>query len=109
MRFINNNNCGVMALFPVRTRKFIEKLTLKHGDKLEISQVQYNGLDSPVLVKCYVHGYFEMKPRYLMKYDQPCAQCRADARSGVVTVCSSAHEILLPAEIRQLLNHVFRP
>lgn len=98
-----------METFSIRQKKFMDKAIQRFGGKLDLSKVHYENIDSPVTVKCLKHGYFDIKARYLMKYEQPCAKCRSEEREGVVTVCSTQHEVLLPSDIQLLINRVFQP
>lgn len=92
-----------------RQQQFMAKLTKRHGDKLDLSMVRYENFEWPVTVRCPSHGVFEIKPRYLMKYNQPCRQCRLERRDSKMMVCSSPHDAVLSAQVSALLNQVFQP
>ena len=44
------------------TKRFIEKATLKHGNKYDYSKVEYNGCNEKVNIICPEHGEFLQKP-----------------------------------------------
>lgn len=100
---------SLMETLTSRQQQFMVKLTQRHGDKLDLSTAYYEHFDWPVTVRCPLHGAFEMKPRHLMKHEQPCKTCRTMAREGKVVVYSSAHEVLPTSSALSLLNKVFQP
>lgn len=82
-----------------RQQQFMAKLIRRHDDKLDFSMVHYENFEWPVTVRCLLYGVFEIKPRYLMKYNQPCRQCRLELRESKVMVCSSPHHGLPSAQV----------
>lgn len=73
-----------------RQQQFMATLTKRHGDKLDLSMVHYEGYDWPVTVRCHLHGIFEMKPRFLIKHERPFDKCRLERRENKLSL-PSAH------------------
>ncbi|WP_407531841.1 hypothetical protein [Vibrio parahaemolyticus] len=98
-----------METLLVRQEKFLANLIKKHGNKLDVSMVDYVNYDSPVRVRCPMHGVFEMKPRHLLKHAHPCELCRALVKVGQALPDGFPKEINAEAPAHQrLLVKVFR-
>lgn len=57
------------------TQKFIEKARIVHGDKYDYSMVEYKGCYDKVIVRCPIHGYFEITPSAHINGRQGCPKC----------------------------------
>lgn len=54
----------------------IQRFKEKHGDKYDYSEVDYQGVDTPVKIRCKKHGYFWQTPYHHMT-DNGCPFCKA--------------------------------
>jgi hypothetical protein len=59
------------------TKVFIEKSKSINNDKYDYSEVEYKNMKTPVIIKCPIHGPFEMRPeKHLL--GQGCPKCRGE-------------------------------
>ena len=76
------------------TNKFIAKAQARYGDKFDYSRVDYVNSYTPVTIFCPIHGEFQVKPCYFLKYKYGCPKCGYSAagrkRCGVNNV---AHRV----------------
>lgn len=54
----------------------IQRFKEKHGDEYDYSEVDYQGVDTPVKIRCKKHGYFWQTPYHHMT-DNGCPFCKA--------------------------------
>lgn len=65
----------------VKNSEFIEKLRVIHGDKYDLSCVEYVNAKTKIKVGCYKHGYFEILPSVFLKGCE-CPKCKGRGLSN---------------------------
>lgn len=58
------------------THSFIQKCKEIHMDRYDYSMTTYNGMMSPIIVKCSVHGYFRIVANKHLNCGQGCSLCK---------------------------------
>jgi len=64
-----------------KTKKFIEKAKLKHGDKFNYEKTEYKGCRKKLIITCYKHGDFEQTSENHLMYNTGCKECNLTERS----------------------------
>ena len=59
---------------------FLTKAKDKFGDKFDYSKVEYVDVDTPVLIRCSKHGWFEQTPYQHLKSVYGCEECANEGR-----------------------------
>lgn len=57
------------------TDDFIEMSKSKFGNKFNYDEVIYNGLDKNIILKCPIHGKFEIRPDAHLRSNTGCPKC----------------------------------
>lgn len=58
-----------------RKQEFIQKAKNKFGDKFDYSKVEYVNVDTKVLIKCPIHGFFWQSPYKHLQSHTGCPKC----------------------------------
>jgi hypothetical protein len=59
----------------MKTKNFIEKAKLKHGNKYDYSLIKYINNETEVEIICPIHGIFKQKPKKHINRGQNCPKC----------------------------------
>lgn len=57
------------------TDDFVIKLQELFGDEYDLTNVIYNGNNTPIEMKCSIHGEFYKKPRHILENKTGCKKC----------------------------------
>lgn len=63
------------------TEEFIADARKVHGDKYDYSETVYNGVYTPVTIKCPIHGVFRKRPYDHLTLKQGCKQCSIEKQA----------------------------
>lgn len=81
---LRNRNCPKCArMNKADTEKFKSKVKALYGDKFDLSETIYKGVDYPVYIKCKEHGAFKISPRGLLAGRCECPSCRHSIKDQI--------------------------
>lgn len=72
---------------------FLTKAKEKFGDKFDYSKVEYVDVDTPVLIRCPKHGWFEQTPYQHLKSVYGCEACYDDNRGYLMSTMQKKSEM----------------
>ncbi len=87
-----------------RQKKFIIKVRRLYSHGFDFSQVNYLNMDTPVSVRCLLHGYFMVTPRQLLSRNSPCPECKDQSCK---TNKTKLERKLSNEDLNNLINQVF--
>lgn len=64
------------------TEDFVKKVNALHGEKLDLSKVEYTASNIKVTAICKKHGSFQIRPDHLLR-GVGCPDCKKDTLSGL--------------------------
>ena len=74
------------------TNNFVQRATLKHGDKYTYFKSVYNGDTTKLRIKCNIHGVYMQKPIAHLLNDDDCVTCLQQAEERTQYLASRTPE-----------------
>lgn len=79
---LRGHGCRLCTTRKLSNDDFKAKAKLVHGEKYDYSETVYTNIRSTVIVKCRVHGFFEINAQGHLYYGSGCIECRTTKKTN---------------------------